>query len=84
MTKTVTVQKGEFVLTVPRSDLIELVETPDGVCFNFKGGLTLQVMDADMPIYTKNVMKNTADNFPNGHLNVNLNDRNKPASIDTT
>lgn len=84
MSKTVTVQKGEFVLTVPRSDLIELVETPDGVCFNFKGGLTLQVTDVDMPIHTKNVMKNTADNFPNGHLSVNLNDRNKPASIDTT
>jgi hypothetical protein len=80
----INIKKGEFYLTVPRTSLIEVVETPDGACFNFKEGLALNVIDPQMPNHTKNIMKNTTDNFPKGDLNFDLKEYNKPVSVDTT
>lgn len=72
------VKQGPFELRVPRSELVEVLETADGVVFQFKGGLSLQKMDQYMPITMKQLMKNTSDSFPQAHLEFDLLNANKP------
>ena len=74
----ITIKKGSINITMNRSDLVEVKETHDGVCFNFMGGLHLYMTDSLMPLETKNLMRQGADNFPKAHLTFNLNDYRKP------
>jgi hypothetical protein len=83
-TPTITIKKGQLNLIVPREELIEVNETADGVCFNFKGGLTLMQVEQFMQSHTKQLIKNTVDNFPGTNLIVDLNEPNKPISVDAT
>lgn len=81
---TITIKKGSFELTVPREQLVEVNETADGVCFNFKGGLSLYQVEQFMKSHTKQLIKNTVDNFPGTNLIVDLNEANTPISVDAT
>lgn len=83
MTKII-IKKGSISVSLDRSELIELVETPDGINFNFKHGLSLNVVDMNMPIHTKSIMKNTSDSFPGKKIIFNLESYDKPAMIDAT
>ena len=83
-TPTITIKKGEFKLVVPREELVEVNETADGVCFNFKGGIMLYQVEQFMQTHTKQLIKNTVDNFPGTNLIVDLNQPNKPISVDAT
>jgi len=78
------IKKGKFELEVPREELIEVNETADGVCFNFKGGLSLYQVEQFMQSHTKQLIKNTVDNFPATNLFVDLNNPNTPISVDAT
>ena len=83
-TPTITIKKGTFELTVSREELVEVNETADGVCFNFKGGLSLMQVEQFMKSHTKQLIKNTVDNFPGTNLTINLNEADKPISVDAT
>ena len=50
---TVTIKRGPLNLTIPRSELVDVSETADGVVFNFKGGVQLYYTNNFM-IYKKN------------------------------
>ena len=78
------IKKGEFELTVPRSELVEVSETADGVAFNFKGGLQLYFTDNFMPSAMKQIIKNTADSYPGKKLIFDLNNQRQPVLIDAT
>ncbi len=78
------IKKGSMELSLDRSDFIGVDQTPDGVVFNFKLGIQLHVVDVQMPIYTKDLMKNTSDSFSGGNLIFNLTDYNRPVSVDAT
>ncbi|GAG36288.1 unnamed protein product [marine sediment metagenome] len=82
----VIIKKGSVEVKLDRNELVEVSPTPDGVVFNFKQGLQLNLIDTNMPIYTKDIMKNAADGFTSasGNLVFNLVDYNKPAMIDAT
>lgn len=80
----IVIKKGTINATLDRNELVELVETPNGINFNFKHGLTLICDDMNMPLHTKNIMKNTSDNFPNKKLIFNLENYNKPVLVDAT
>jgi len=80
----VTIKNGSFNLTVDRSDLIEVSETPDGVVFNFKGNIQLHKNEQFMPSSTKQIIKNTADNFPGLNLIFELDNPNTPARVEAT
>ena len=67
-----------------RSDLVEVEATPDGVVFKFKHGILLHMTDANMPIHTKDLMKNTHDGFSKGNLIFDLSQYNKPVTVDAT
>lgn len=83
-TPMITITKGDLVLKVQRKDLVEVSETADGVCFNFKGGITLYQTDQYMQNHTKQLIKNTVDNFPGTDLFIDLNEPNKPIRVDAT
>ena len=77
MTK-VTIKKGDIVVTLPRNSLVEVLETHDGITFNFKDGLHLYYMDNYLPIAAKNVMMNTSNSFEKMNLIFDLGNYNKP------
>jgi hypothetical protein len=80
----VIIKKGKTKITLDRSDLVEVVETPDGVNFNIKGGISIVLNDPDMPSATKQVIKNTSDNFPGKKLIFDLANFRQPARVDAT
>ena len=82
--ETIIIKKGELSLTVPRSELVDVSETHDGVAFNFKNGLQLYYTDTYMQQATKQIMKNTADSFPGKKLIFNLDNPRQPALVDAT
>jgi len=76
--KMITIKQGTFELSVPRSELVEVQETADGVVFKFKGGLVLEKIDQYMPQHTKQIMQATADSFPEASLVYDLTNQSKP------
>lgn len=80
----ITIKKGKFKVVVPRSELIDVSETHDGVAFNFKGGLQLYYIDNHMPAATKSIMSNTANSFAGKKIIFNLDNLRQPALVDAT
>ena len=83
MAKMIIKQKN-FELTVERSELVQIDETADGVVFQFKGGLSLMKNNQFMPSGVKQIMKNTADNYPDRKLVYELDNPKKPVYVDAT
>jgi len=81
---TITIKKGEFNITIPRSELVEVSETHDGVAFSFKGGLQLYYTSNFMPSGPKQVIKSTIDSFPGKKIIVDLDNERRPALVDAT
>ena len=78
------IKNGKLNIEVDRSELVEVVETPDGVVFNFKGGVQICKNDQFMPSSIKQIIKNTADNFPEQNLIFELDNPQRPAFVDAT
>ena len=76
--KMVTIKQGEFELKVPRSELVEVQETADGIVFKFKGGLVVEKLDQYMPLQMKRLIKATSDGFDEASLEVDLANQAKP------
>jgi len=74
----------KFLLKVDRSELVQVDETPDGVVFQFKGGMSLMKNDQFMPSSIKQIMKNTADNYPDKKLVYDLGNPRRPVYVDAT
>ena len=81
---TVTIKSGKLKVTIPRSELVDVSETHDGVVFNFKGGLQLYKIDNFMQQSTKQIMSNTADSYPGKKLIFDLDNMRQPAMVDAT
>lgn len=80
---TITIKKGKLEVTVPRSELVDVSETHDGVAFNFKGGIQIYYTDNFMKTATKQMVKQAADTFE-GKVIFDLDNPKKPALIDAT
>lgn len=78
------IKHGSMQLTVNRKDLIEVEETHDGVVFNIKGGIQLYYANDKMINATKNLIKNTANNFPDKKIVFDLENVRQPAMVDAT
>lgn len=62
--------------------LIEVNETPDGVVFSFKGGLSVMFTDPYMPSSAKQIVKNTADHMQGKKIVFELDNPKRPAMIE--
>jgi len=78
------IKQKNFLLKVDRSELVQLDETADGVVFQFKNGLSLIKNDQFMPSGIKQIMKNTADNYPDKKLVFELDNPKRPVFVDAT
>lgn len=78
------IKAKNFELTVDRSELVQLDETADGVVFQFKNGLSLMKIEPLMPSSIKQIMKNTADNFPDQKLVFEMDNPKRPVYVDAT
>ena len=78
------IKQKNFELKVDRSELVQLDETPDGVVFQFKNGISLIKNDQFMPSSIKQLMKNTADNYPDKKLIYELDNPRRPVYVDAT
>lgn len=84
MAEDIVIKKGLIELNFPRSELVEVSETHDGVAFSFKGGLQLYYTNNFMQSSTKQIIKQAADNFAGKKLVVDLDNERKPALVDFT
>jgi hypothetical protein len=80
----ITIKRGPIELKCPRNELVEVVETADGVSFTFKGNLQLYYTQQFMPDTVKKLMKQASDNFPDKNIIFNLDNPKVPALIDAT
>jgi hypothetical protein len=78
------IKRQNFEVSVDRTELVSVAETPDGVVFDFKGGLQLLQYDQNMTSATKNLIKNSVDNFTVGNLLIELDNFKTPVKIDAT
>ena len=78
------IKQKNFELKVDRSELVQLDETADGVVFQFKNGVSLIKNDQFMPSSVKQIMKNTADNYPDKKLVFELDNPKRPVMVDAT
>jgi len=78
------IKNGKIRVTADRSELIEVQETPDGIVFNFKGGIVIHKNDQYMSNATKQIVKNTADNFEANKITFELDNPKRPAYVDAT
>ena len=78
------IKQKNFELKVDRSELVQLDETADGVVFQFKNGVSLIKNDQFMPSSVKQIMKNTADNYPDKKLIFELDNPKRPVMVDAT
>ncbi len=78
------IKQGKFELKVPRSELVQIDETHDGITFLFKDGIQLYKTDQFMTQAVKSIMKNTADSFPGKKLIFELDNRRNPVVVDAT
>jgi len=81
---TITIKRGPLKVNVPRSELVDVSETHDGVVFNFKGGIQIYYTNNFMQTSTKNLIKNTADNYPGKKIIFDLDNQRQPALVDAT
>lgn len=79
------IKKGGVEIRASKHDLVEVSETPDGVVFSFKGGISVNYIDPYMTSGNKQIIKNTADRFGgNQKIIFDLDNNTKPAIVDAT
>jgi hypothetical protein len=85
MSDIIIIKKGrmKFVET-ERSNLINVEQTHDGVVFTLKGGIQIYCTDGDMPIHTKDIIRNTSNSFPTANLVFDILNYNKPVIVEPT
>jgi hypothetical protein len=79
------IKKGNMQFCkVDRKNLISCDATHDGVVFALKGGIQIYCTDPDMPIYSKDIMRNTSNSFANADLIFDLLNYKQPVSATPT
>jgi len=76
----VSIKKGNINISCGRDDLIQVDQSPDGMIFNFKGGISFSYIDQYMPIEVKQQIKGAIDHM-SGNVQIDLNNYRTPAKI---
>lgn len=78
------IKKGTMELVVNRSDVVDVNPSHDGVVFQFKNNVHLYVTDPNMPVHTKELIRNTNLTMINGDAIVDLLNYNRPVTVSLT
>jgi hypothetical protein len=77
----ITIKVGNTNVQTTSEDLVEVNETPDGVVFGLKGGLSVLFTNPYMPSSAKQIVKNTADHIKGKKLIFELDNPQTPAKV---
>lgn len=77
----ITIKVEGTVVNTNTDNLVEVSETPDGVNFVLKGGLSVNFIDPYMPSSAKQIIKNTADHMKGKKLIFEPANPKRPAMI---
>ena len=77
----IVVKKGHVVTTFPKSELMKVEPTHDGIIFEFTGGLHLYFSEPYMPTATKHKISHDVNKFK-GKITVDLLNPNVPVTIE--
>jgi hypothetical protein len=80
----VVIKMGAMILEVPRKEIKEILETPDGINFHFVGGSYFSYAHQYLPSEVKQKIKIISDRFLNAKVTIDLNNLNQPVSVDMT
>ncbi len=74
----------ETQLTLEKDQIVEVLETADGIAFNMRNNLALIFTDNFMPSTAKQLIKGTIDQCQtvDATIKVNLQDHSRPISIE--
>lgn len=75
------IKVGNTKIQSTTEELVEVNETPDGVVFGLKGGLSVIFTDPYMPSSAKQIVKNTADHMKGKQLIFELDNPKAPARV---
>lgn len=83
--KVIIQNKGQEIV-LEKDNIMECLETADGIAINLRDGLTLLYSDQFMPSTSKQLIKGTIDHCMESaaKIIVNLQDYSTPARIDAT
>lgn len=76
------IKVGKSVVTTSSDDLIEVNETPDGVNFVLKDGMSVTYIHPYMPSSVKQLIKNTADHMTGKKIIFEPDNPKTPARIE--
>lgn len=78
------VKNKETEITLHKDQIIEVMETADGMAFNLRNGLSLIYTDNFMTSNSKQLIKGTIDQCKtvDATIIINLEDKVRPASIE--
>lgn len=79
----VSIKTKETVIDVNKDQIVEVLETADGIAFNLRNGLALIYTNNFLPLTSKQLIKGTIDNCnaEDATIMVDLDDPQRPASI---
>ena len=79
----VIIRNKETKIELEKDQIMEVLETADGIALNMKNGLSIIHVDGFMPSTAKQLIKSTLDHCQATHatIDVNLADHQRPASI---
>jgi len=77
----ITIKRGKIVIVCDRDELVEVDQSPDGMMFTFKWGITTHYTDQYMPLETKEKIKQAINLLVGGNVLIDLNNYNKPAMV---
>jgi hypothetical protein len=79
----VVIKNEKTKIELERDQIIEVLETADGIAFNMRDGLSLLFVDQFMPSSAKQLIKGTIDNCAaeDATITIDLANRITPASI---
>lgn len=81
----ISIKKGTMnLMKTERSNLLTVEPAHDGVVFTFKQGIQLYCTDQYMPNYSKDIMKNTSNSFPDFDLAFDLQNYKQPVMATPT
>ena len=75
------IKEGNTVVNTTSEELVEVNETPDGINFVLKGGLSINYVHPYMPSSAKQIIKNTADHMKGKKIIFEPGNPKRPAMI---
>lgn len=82
MKGSIVVKLGNINFEAPRQEVMEVVETPDGLNFHFLGGSFFSYVNQYLSSELKQKIKLTVDRYPTSRVIIDLNNLKQPVLVE--